>query len=436
MLLLAIVAQLASPDRGWAGTECPAGQDTVRLRCGWVEVAEDRSRPGGRRIRLFVMRKDPVAPRGRPGSASIVFLDGGPGRAAHADAWWAELVLGSLVDTHALVFQDQRGTGKSAPLECDLWPERRTSDRRYPVAAVRRCREVLAANATLDRYGTKDAVMDLEAVRRALGVEQLNLYGLSYGARVAAAYALLFPGRVRSMVLHSPVTFVRWPEVTRDASRRVFERAVQGHAPGVPDAVLRRLADAPLDVPFVRWSRIDTARVGPKAGAWLIRDLLYDPVDWERLRPLLRSFQDRRAGADLAAALADFARGESGRSVGAFLGITCTEDVSALSTPIAGDWASVPQEELTEACRDWPHAPLPKWWGRTPPSSVPTLVISGSLDPVTPADSAAAFARRMGGAHPLVVERGGHSGTWKCAIRAVERFVLTGSTVGLPATCR
>jgi len=434
MRLLALLAQLAVPDPGWIRTDCPAGQDTVRRRCGWVEVAEDRSRPGGRSIRLFVMRKDPV--QRRPGSVPIVFIDGGPGRASTADAWWAELVLGSLMDSHSLVSQDQRGTGKSAPLDCDLWPERRTSDRRYPVAAVRRCREELAPQAALGHYTTRDAVMDLEAVRRALGTEQLNLYGISYGARVAVGYAVLFPGRVRSMVLHSPASFSRWLEVSRDASRRVLERAVQGQAAGKPDAVLGRLANAPLDVPFTRSSRVDTARVGPRVGAWLLRDLLYDPGSWKGLRDLLRSIQNRRAGPPVSAALEEFARGERGRSVGAFIGIICAEEMPAIPTPIVTDWTTVPQEEFGEVCREWPRAPLPKWWGRMPSSNLPVLVISGAWDPVTPADSAAALARQMGGAHSLVVERGGHGGTWECAIRAVEKFVGTGSTAGLPATCR
>jgi len=436
MLPLALIAQLAFSDPGWVNADCPAGQDTTRLRCGWVEVAEDRSRPGGRRIRLFVMRRDPGPTQHRPDRVPIVFIDGGPGRAATTDAWWAELVLGSLVATHPLVFQDQRGTGNSAPLDCDLWPERRTSDRRYPIEAVRRCREELVPRAALDAYGTKDAVMDLEAVRRALGVEQLNLYGISYGARVAVGYALLFPRRVRSMVLHSPASFARSPEVGRDASRRVFIHAVQGQAPGMPDAVLRRLTNAPLDVPFTRWSRVDTARVGPRVGAWLLRDLLYDPGGWEGLRPLLLSLQNRRAGPVVAAALGDFARSESGYSVGAFIGIICTEDVPVTPAPITGDWTAVPQEEFAEVCREWPLAQLPKWWGRAPPPNIPALLISGRWDPVTPADSAAALARRMGGAHSLVVQGGGHGGTWECAIRAVEKFVLSGSIAGLPPICR
>lgn len=435
MLRIALVAQLAAPNLGWVRTACPAGQDTVRLQCGWVEVAEDRSRSGGRRIRLFVMRKEPPAGQRRAGSIPIVFINGGPGRSATADAWWAELALGSLATTHSLVFADQRGTGTSAPLDCDLWPERKTSDRRYPIAAVTRCREELAGTAALERYGTEDAVMDLEAVRHALGIEQLNVYGISYGARVAVGYAVLFPERVRSMVLHSPGIFASPPEVAREASRRVFARAVPGQPAGFADAVLRRLENAPLDVVFTRWSRIDTARVGPRVGAWLVWDLLYDPGGWEGLRAMLRAFRDRRASPEVAAAVGNFARGESGRAVGAFLGIVCAENPVDEPAPAVKSWVSAPFEEFAEVCREWPRATLPKWWGRVPASSIPALVISGNRDPVTPAAAAAEFARRTG-AHPLVVEGGGHGGTWPCAIRAVERFVETGSMVGLPATCR
>lgn len=434
MLLLAFVAQLVSPHHGWAPGECPAHEDTVRTRCGWVEVAEDRSRPGGRTIRLFVMRRDPVVRHAESAAEPIVFLDGGPGRSAYQDAWWAELVLGRLAESHPLIFMDQRGTGLSARHECDLWPERRVSDRLFPVAALRRCQVELAPKAALDRYGTSDVVMDLEAVRRALGVERLNLYGVSYGARVATAYAVLFPGRVRSMVLHS-AGFGAWPAITADASRRVLEIAAPGRARDAPDGVLRGLEASPLDVSFELGPLKETVRVGPRVGAWLIRGLLYDAGAYTRIRPLLAAFRNRVSDDVISRSLSDFARGEDARSTIAFFGVTCTEDVGVAFPSAVRDWASVPQEELEEACRDWPRAPLPEWWGRAPPSTVPTLLLSGSSDPVTPVDSAVAFARRMGGAHPLVVNRGGHGGTWTCATRAVEKFVVSGSSVGLPATC-
>jgi pimeloyl-ACP methyl ester carboxylesterase len=306
----------------------------------------------------------------------------------------------------------------------------------YPVEAVRRCRDDLARRAALEHYATRDAVMDLEAIRRALGFDQLNLYGISYGARVAAGYAVLFPGRVRSMVMHSPAGFTGWPEVTRHASLRVIEQAMRGQPAASVDAALRRLADSPLQVPFARGSRTDLMRVGPRVGAWLLWDLLYDPMDWDRVQPMIRAFHDRRPGPVIATALEGFARGESGRSVGAFIGITCTEDLPARLPAIVADWTSAPLEEFAEICEEWPHATLPSWWGRVPPSSIPTLVISGEWDPVTPAVAAAAFAHQMGTAHALVVERAGHGGTWPCATRAVEKFILAGSTAGLPATCR
>jgi pimeloyl-ACP methyl ester carboxylesterase len=433
MLLLAFVAQPVSPHHGWAPGECPAREDTVRTRCGRVEVAEDRSRPDGRTIRLFVVRRDPVR-LAESATEPIVFLDGGPGRSAYEDAWWAELVLGRLAGSHPLVFMDQRGTGFSARLDCDLWPERRVSDRLFPAAALRRCQAKLAPKAALDRYGTSDVVMDLEAVRRALGVERLNLYGVSYGARVATAYAVLFPERVRSLVLHS-AGFGAWPAITADASRRVLQLAAPSRGRDAPDRVLRGLEASPLDVPFELGSFKETVRVGPRVGAWLLRSLLYDAGAYPRIRPLMAAFRNRVAGDVISRALSDFARGEDNRSTIAFFGVTCTEDIAVGSPSEARDWASVPLEDLEEACREWPRAALPQWWGRAPPSTVPTLLLSGSRDPVTPADSAVAFARRMGGAHPLIVEGGGHGGSWTCTTRAVEKFVVSGSSAGLPATC-
>jgi pimeloyl-ACP methyl ester carboxylesterase len=132
-------------------------------------------------------------------------LAGGPGIAATSAAdFWA--TVGSIHRRHRdIVLLDQRGTGHSAPLNCAV----KFYDPLSPVlnaAAVRQCRERLSATADLSAYFTAAAVEDLEAVRAALGHEQIDLIGLSYGTRVAQEYLRAHTHRVRAIVLLGTLT--------------------------------------------------------------------------------------------------------------------------------------------------------------------------------------------------------------------------------------
>lgn len=114
--------------------------------------------------------------------------------------------LAELRASRDFVFIDQLGTGRSAPLPC---PERGGVQRRvskmFDRAEAAMCREALEAGADLRFYGTSDAVLDADDVRRVLGYRRINLHGSSYGTRTAWVYAARFPSRARAMLLHGPV---------------------------------------------------------------------------------------------------------------------------------------------------------------------------------------------------------------------------------------
>jgi pimeloyl-ACP methyl ester carboxylesterase len=75
----------------------------------------------------------------------------------------------------------------------------------YPAAAVQNCYDSLSKIADLQQYTTTNVVRDLEAVRQWLGYKKINLFGLSYGTRVALVYMKMFPSSIESCILWSPI---------------------------------------------------------------------------------------------------------------------------------------------------------------------------------------------------------------------------------------
>jgi pimeloyl-ACP methyl ester carboxylesterase len=183
-------------------TSCDDGSPFL---CGSVRVPIDWADPSGRKIRIafqILPAADPAAARPDP----IFISEGGPGGSTTASRdFWGFYALASLNDIRDLVLIDQRGTGASGAIVCpDLqngWNSVEELRR-----AVRRCGTSLGDDA--DRYGTGDIALDIEAVRKALGYNQINYVGGSYGTVNEQAYASRFPGHVRAMVLDAglPVT--------------------------------------------------------------------------------------------------------------------------------------------------------------------------------------------------------------------------------------
>ncbi|HEX8674880.1 MAG TPA: alpha/beta fold hydrolase, partial [Longimicrobium sp.] len=179
------------------------------MRCLTVRVPEDRERPRDGSVALHVVVVSPAT----PGDADpVFFFTGGPGQAASDGLQGTLHELAGVLATRDLVLIDQRGTGPSQPLRCDL---DRTEDALrgwltggFPRAAIRACRErLLARGINPARYATADAVMDAEAVRGALGYERVNLLGISYGTRVALEFLRRYPHHVRTATLrglHAP----------------------------------------------------------------------------------------------------------------------------------------------------------------------------------------------------------------------------------------
>lgn len=181
------------------------------VACGYLTVPESRKKPDGRRIRIFVMRAPAVAAQPKPDP--IVYLSGGPGGAGSFEV--AAMVAHGLNAEREVVFVDQRGTHRADPrIACPAWeqfvwdavgvPFVADSTTAADGAAIEECRDHWAARGVdLAAYDTTENAADIADLRIALGIERWNVYGVSYGSKLALTLLRNHPQGIRSVVLDS-----------------------------------------------------------------------------------------------------------------------------------------------------------------------------------------------------------------------------------------
>jgi pimeloyl-ACP methyl ester carboxylesterase len=385
-------------------------------------------------------------------------LVGGPGQGAISTAADYARLLAPLRRDRDLVFVDQRGTGGSNPLPCDLYGDSLGGQLGdfMPPAIVTRCRDALAAHASLSLYSTPLAMDDLDDVRAALGYDQINIESASYGTRAALVYLRAHEAHVRSVVLRSvSPTFVRQPlhfaedaQAALDSAFAACERDSDCHG-SFPNfrqefaTVLHRLDDRPVRVfgDSGRGPARPTAMLARGPFTEKIRLMLYAP-EVTRYLPYL---MHRAAGGDFGP-FVDVAIGMTAAianqvSVGMYLTVTCAEDVAQIT---AADLAALPHgtflgdyrvRQQTATCGIWPRAVLPAGYAGPVQSSVPVLIISSAIDPVTPPRWGEAVHATLSHGRHVVLLAAGHAPSDACVRQMVARFIESANAGDVDTSC-
>ncbi len=436
--------------------EHPLRLASIQARCGVLKVPEDRSGLGGAAIELSVA----VVPalNRRAAAAPLFLLAGGPGQGATAMYAGYAGAFARANRNHDIVLVDQRGTGASAPLNC-VYPD----DWQAPADAVPALRD--ATLACLHKYGDRvrfytssAAVADLEAVRVALHVPAIDLYAVSYGTRVAELYMRRYPKAVHAVILDG----VTYPEQAIGA-----ETPMDGqHA---LDLIIKRCQDSQecaAAFPELQQDLDGLLRqFGPQKSMLTVDDPnsgLPLKIEFNRgtLNASLRFLSYSATQASLLPTLIHHAaHGGLGnlatqtimtaRQVGDQLAggmqnsVICSEDQplfaaagldrAALSRTYQG---SDQLDALEEICKLWPrglvdadlHSPLS--------SDIPTLLLSGEADPVTPPADAERAARGLAHHRHLILSGEGHGQVATgCVPRLLAEFLDAAAPEKLDATC-
>jgi pimeloyl-ACP methyl ester carboxylesterase len=455
-------ASPADAAAGSAGRLAPCHLPEIRetLRCGTYQVWEDREARQGRKIGLNVVVLPALGPH--PAPDAIVALAGGPGEAATEEG------LGLADDkelrrSRDILLVDQRGTGRSNPLQCDFYgPDshlkaadaKRLAGDLFPPAAVRECRDRLARVADLRLYTTALAMDDIDEVRAWLGYPQVDLIGGSYGTRAAQVYLRRHPGVVRSVVLDAvaPVDETL-PLHHAYAGQRAIDllfaecaadAACHAAFPNVAQElqeVMRRV-DRGVRVRLPGGRTGGPIEVTPSRGliAEGIRFLTYGssanklPLAVHRawkgdMTQLVAIAIEQRAGIDHLLAM------------GLNFSVTCAEDLPfiddaaaarATAGTLLGDYRIREQQRV---CADWPRGSIPADTHELVRSDAPVLLFSGERDPVTPPEFGARVASRLPNSLHVVFPHSAHGTEGPCADGIVRRFVERASVKGLDVSC-
>ncbi len=430
--------------------------------CWTVTVATDMDAgPGAGIVKVRFAIAPAVHPDPVKGRRVLVLVDGGPGASGIEDAdWMRESLAPRLLDRFDVVAFDARGTGGTDAHEC------RRAGRAFTTAPltehasrgfVTDClREVDLGGQDLRRFGSRQIAADIDSIRVALGVQRLTLYGQSYGTVIAQEYAAMHPDRLDGLVLDAPIDRslpgpVMWAVAARgfdtsvaatldacalDAAckaalpdprhtvERVYQqlgdRGVMSDAVTQPDGRATREQMTTEDYEAVQYS----AMYDISHRMNLLRALA--AIDHGDRRQLLRLL-DVEGGAARPFDFSYYATwcadvraspGAKDEDFQGYLDVARTQGITA-DAPLDIAWTIAP-------CVFWPAQPT-AFVAPLEATTVPTLILSATTDPITPVSEARAILGRHAEARLIETKGGAHGSLGDdCPMERVAEFVTDG----------
>jgi pimeloyl-ACP methyl ester carboxylesterase len=444
----------APPEARTKLEECAPNEGPMDALCTTVEVFENREAVQGRTIDLNVV-VFPAFNR-NPEPDPLFVLAGGPGQAAARISGQLMTVLEKVQQDRDVVFVDQRGTGKSNGLACDLGDDSLddVSRTEFPVEKVEKC--LTSYDADPRYYTTPIAMDDLNHVRETLGYDKINLWGGSYGTRAALVYVRRHGESVRSVVLDGvapptmrlPIAFPRDAHRALDLMLQACEAdaACDGRFPKIRGRLTELLDRLERNPPRVKLQHPRTGvetevTVRLQFAAGVMMGALYSP-DLSALLPLLI---ERAEAGDFQGFLGMGGIGEGVEqemSRGMFFSVICSEDLPAITPQEAAEKAkgtfmgTLVYEAWGKACAVWPRGEIAPDYHEPVTSDLPVLILSGEFDPVTPPSWGDEAAATLPNSRHVVVPGVGHGTTAiGCVPKLVAEFIDAGSAGGIDASC-
>jgi pimeloyl-ACP methyl ester carboxylesterase len=423
--------------------------------CAKYEVYENRQSQSGRKIALNIIVLPAISDK--PAADPWFGLAGGPGQSA-VDAYPLTGYTTKIRQQRDVVLVDQRGTGASNPLPCELRDPKIAQEmigESMVAEKVRACRSELEKKADLTQYTTSIFADDLDDVRQALGYDKINLFGGSYGTRAALVYLRRHGDHVRTIALEgvAPPQYripLAFPKTTQHSIDQLIARCAADEAchKDFPDlkkefqAIVDRLEKTPAHFD-VDNGAAGTQPVTLTRGMFVaaLRPLLYIPAVVSEFPYMIhRAYQDDWSIYGTAVIQV---RNAIDKQIdrGMSLSVICAEDVPSTTEAMirrdtTGTYLGDSQvRAYQKACGDWVQGEIPKDYYAPLRSAVPALLISGALDPATPPEASAQAAKDLSNSRVVVVKEGTHGTGSPCIDGLVSDFVTQGSAAALDASC-
>jgi pimeloyl-ACP methyl ester carboxylesterase len=441
------------------------------IECATLAVPLDRDKPEGEQIELALARK----PASGTSKGVLLTNPGGPGASGVDFVRAAGSVFSDDVrDNFDIVSWDPRGVGASAPVRClDNLDEYYAADRspdspqeeQATTAATQAFVDACEQNSgkLLPHVSTEATVADMDAIRDALGVDQVSYIGFSYGTYLGALYAEEYPNRVRAMVLDGAVDptlsfadlTIQQAEGFDNALNEFFEFCRTegcGFSPSAdPAESFDKLAESVDAEPVFANLNGENRTLGPGEFDIGVASGLYSGrAGWDRLGAALAQTATGLANELLSMSDEYTQRGAGGKysnTTAAFNAVGCVDAVERPEVDELDDLAAEASQVaprfgaatawLSQACTLWPVAPTP------PPvidaNGAPPIVVVGTTnDPATPYVWAESLARELESGRLITVEGAAHTGYGRgndCVDDAIDDYLVDLTVPAEGLTC-
>ena len=424
-----------------------------QVQCGTLVTPEDYEKPDGVQIDInFVVL--PAIDNSKE-KLPLMFLAGGPGQAATELASHIYRGFNEIRKTRDLILIDQRGTGKSHALQCEdsLEVDPYTSlPEDFSITDIEQC--IAQLTGDLSQYNSENSIRDFDAVRAALDHQQVHIYGGSYGTRAGLVYMRMFPASLKSVVLDSvgpievPIglfgksaeqSFIKLIENCQN------ETSCAGQYPDLAkefSAITDKLLQAPVTV------EIAHPRLGTKTAFTISNDKFISAIQMQlysmetrSLVPLLIHQAYLGNYKPLAGLIAQ-GEGGMGIYIGLHFNIVCNEDYPKISADMKVEDADnnfakgMSLVMVGKVCSVWPKYQPSNEFYQTVTADIPTLILSGELDPVTPASNGEKSHVNLPNSHHIISKNNAHIvASTTCGITIVNEFLEKQAPKELDESC-
>lgn len=424
-----------------------------QVQCGTLVVPENYAKADGEKINInfVVLPAIDSSQEKQP----LMFLAGGPGQAAAELSGQIYTGFSEIRKTRDLLLIDQRGTGKSHPLQC----EESIAMDPYTVIPEDFSDEDIATclaqlTGDLSQYNSENAIRDFDAVREALGHQQVHIYGGSYGTRAGLVYMRMFPSAIKSAVLDSVGPIEVPIGLFGKSAEQSFAQLLNNCqndamcAKQYPDLakefadISAKLSLAPVTV------EIAHPRLGTNTEFTISKDKFISTIQMQlysmQTRSLVPLLIHQAYLGDYKPLAGLIAQGEGGMGIyiGLHFNIVCNEDIPKISASMKATDADnsfaqgMSLDMMAKVCATWPTYQPSADFYQTVTADIPTLILSGALDPVTPASNGEKSDKSLPNSRHIISENNAHIvASTACGISIVNEFLERQMPQDLDVSC-
>ncbi|GIU14116.1 MULTISPECIES: alpha/beta hydrolase [unclassified Shewanella] len=424
-----------------------------QMQCGSILVPENYAKPEGKQIQIHYVVMPAIKPSDKV--EALLAIAGGPGQSAIENAQGFDRMLTKVRQTEDVILIDQRGTGQSNPLQCigdsfDSALADNESDFDTRVE-TQKCLETLDADVT--QYGSLSALKDFEAVRQHLGYQKLHLYGVSYGTRMAQLYMRHYPEHLATVTLDGVVPMQQSVLAIGNAIARAFDLLIEDCTNN--DLCHTQFPELRADLEKVdaeltqapRISMVPDPLTGELTQLTMTRNKFKGALRMALYSPSTRSLiphaihQAAKGNFQPITGLYALGIDNAGIAMGMHASVVCGEDWQRLTPELRTKtsesyFGKEMLKTFAESCAVWSMPAVNADFAKPIASDIPTLLLSGELDPATPPSWGELAMEKLTNAKHFIAPYATHGVAYQsCGNDLIAELVDQGSVAELDAEC-